>query len=141
MFKKEDMHNVKNTETIIGESVIVEGDFNGHGNVVIEGKLKGSFITDGHTLIGDKAEINANLKANSAFISGKVLGNIEINDSLDIARTAVIKGDIIASSIAIESGSEIEGHLSISKKHKKESDNQAQLEMAPKNRNKKEELE
>jgi cytoskeletal protein CcmA (bactofilin family) len=139
MFKKEDMQNVKNTETIIGESVIVEGDFNGHGNVVIEGKLKGSFMTDGHVLVGDHAEINANLKANSAFISGKVLGNIEINSSLDVAKTAIIKGDIQAGSIAVESGCEIEGHLSVSKKHAKEI-SEPQLDLKMKN-NKKEELE
>jgi len=141
MFKKEDMHNVKNTETIIGESVVVEGDFNGHGNVVIEGKLIGSFITDGHVLVGDKSEINANLKANSAFISGNVVGNIDINESLDIAKTAKIRGDIKASSIAVESGCEIEGNVSISKKHHKENPNQIEMEINTKNKNKKENLE
>lgn len=132
MFKKEDMRNVKDTETIIGESVVVEGDFNGHGNVVVEGKLNGSFITDGHVLVGDRAEINANLKANSAFISGIVYGNISINESLDIAKTAIIKGDIVASSIAVEAGCEIEGHINISKEHFQENGS-GQLEIKTKN--------
>lgn len=134
MFKKEDMHNVKNTETIIGESVIVEGDFNGHGNVVIDGKLIGSFVTDGHVLIGDKAEINANIVANSAFISGAVTGNVDINEALDIASNAKIKGDIKASSIAIEAGCEIDGHVNINKKHRKENPNQIEMEINTKNK-------
>ncbi len=113
MFKKEDMHNIKDTETIIGESVILEGDFNGHGNVVVEGKLNGSFSTDGHVLVGENAEINANITAKSAFISGKISGNINVEESLDIARTAFIKGDIKAQSIAVESGCEINGNVKI----------------------------
>ena len=111
MFKNENVKNVKNTETIIGESVIVEGEFNGHGNIVIEGKLNGHIKTDGHILIGDKAEIKANIESDSAFISGKVIGNIKVNNSIDIAKSASIKGDIEASSIAVEAGSKINGNI------------------------------
>lgn len=113
MFKKEDTHNIKDTETIIGESVVLEGDFNGHGNVVVEGKLNGSFSTDGHVLVGENAEINANINAKSAFISGRISGNIVVEESLDIARTAFIKGDIKAQSIAVESGCEISGNIKV----------------------------
>lgn len=113
MFKKEGIQNIKNTETIIGESVVVEGEFNGRGNVVIEGKLNGNLTTDGHVLVGDKSEINADLHAGSAFISGKVIGNIKVTESLDVAKTADIKGDIEAKSIAMESGCRINGKLNI----------------------------
>lgn len=113
MFKKEGVQNIKSTETIIGESVIVEGEFNGHGNVVIEGKLNGNLTTDGHVLVGDKAVIKADIKSGSAFISGKVTGNINVKGALDVAKTAIIQGDIDAHSIAMESGCSINGKLSI----------------------------
>ncbi|MCD4704979.1 polymer-forming cytoskeletal protein [bacterium] len=113
MFKNETPKNIKDTETIIGESVMVEGEFNGHGNVIIEGKLNGNLNTDGHVLVGEKAEINANIKASSAFISGLVKGNININDSLDVAKTAIINGDIKAQSIAVEAGCQINGKINI----------------------------
>jgi len=111
MFKNENTKNVKNTETIIGESVMVEGEFNGRGNIIIEGKLNGNIKTDGHILIGDKAEIKANIESGSAFISGKVSGNIKVNSSIDIAKSASIKGDIEAKSIAVEAGSRINGNI------------------------------
>ncbi len=120
MFKKEDMSSIKNTETIIGESVILEGDFNGHGNVVVEGRLNGSFSTDGHVLVGENAEINANINAKSAFISGRVIGNIDVEESLDIAKTAIIKGDIKAQSIAVESGCEINGNVKVGDQQNKQ---------------------
>ncbi len=111
MFKNETSKNVKDTETIIGESVVVEGDFKGNGNIIIEGKLNGNLSTDGHILIGEKAEINADIKAGSAFVSGQVKGNVKINNSLDIAKTAQIDGDIEASSIAMEAGCKVNGHI------------------------------
>ncbi|HNZ86650.1 MAG TPA: polymer-forming cytoskeletal protein [bacterium] len=116
MFKKEMPQNIKNTETVIGESVVLEGEFNSHGNIVLEGKLNGNLSTDGHVLIGDKAEVVANIKAGSAFISGKVIGNITLSDSIDIAKTANIQGDIKASSIAVESGCQINGRVSVGSK-------------------------
>jgi cytoskeletal protein CcmA (bactofilin family) len=120
MFKNENAKNIKNTETIIGESVVVEGEFNGHGNIVIEGKLNGNIKTDGHILIGDKAEIKANIESDSAFISGKVSGNIKVNTSIDIAKSASIRGDIEASSIAVEAGSKINGNIKMNGEVKKE---------------------
>ena len=116
MFKKEGVQNIKDMETIIGESVILEGEFNGHGNIVIEGKLNGNLATDGHVLIGEKAEINANIKAGSAFISGNVIGNISLTESIDIAKTAKIQGDIKAESIAVEAGCKINGKISVGTK-------------------------
>jgi len=116
MFKKEGPQNVKNMETIIGESVVLEGEFNGHGNIVIEGKLMGNLSTDGHVLIGERAEITANIKAGSAFISGKVIGDITLSDSIDIAKTANIQGDIKANSIAVESGCQLNGKISVGSK-------------------------
>jgi cytoskeletal protein CcmA (bactofilin family) len=120
MFKNENAKNIKNTETIIGESVVVEGEFNGHGNIVIEGKLNGNIKTDGHILIGDKAEIKANIESDSAFVSGKVSGNIKVNNSIDIAKSATIKGDIEASSIAVEAGSKINGNIKMNGEVKNE---------------------
>ncbi len=120
MFKKEGAQNIKNMETIIGESVILEGEFNGHGNIVIEGKLNGNLSTDGHVLIGERAEINANIKAGSAFISGKVTGNISLLESIDIAKTAKITGDIKASSIAVEAGCQMNGKISVGAKNQDE---------------------
>lgn len=120
MFKNESPKNVKNTETIIGESVIVEGEFNGHGNIVIEGKLNGNIKTDGHILVGERAEIKANIESDSAFISGKVDGNIKVASSIDIAKSATIKGDIEASSIAVEAGSKINGNIKMNGSTKKE---------------------
>ena len=101
----------KTIETIIGPSVKVEGDFKGEGDLVIEGILVGTLQTKNNLKIGQNALIEANIKANNAFISGKVKGNIVVKGKLEITDTAIILGSIKAQVISIESGALIKGNL------------------------------
>lgn len=103
--------SAKTIETIIGPSVKVEGDFKGEGDLIIEGILIGTLQTKNNLKIGKNALIEASVKANNAFISGKVKGNIIIKGKLEITGTAVILGNIKAQIISIESGALIKGDI------------------------------
>ena len=103
--------SAKGIETIIGPSVKVEGDFKGEGDLVIEGVLIGALQTKNNLKIGKNAIIEASIKANNAFISGKVKGNILVKGKVEITGTAVILGNIKAQIISIESGALIKGEL------------------------------
>ena len=83
MFNKENkMENIKNAETIIGLSVKVKGNFQGKGNIIINGQLEGSLKTASNLLIGENANLNANIEAVEANINGSVSGNIIIKKYL-----------------------------------------------------------
>ena len=103
--------SAKGIETIIGPSVKVEGDFKGEGDLVIEGVLIGNLQTKNNLKIGKNALIEANIKANNAFISGKVKGDILVKGKVEITGTAIILGNIKAQIISIESGALIKGTL------------------------------
>lgn len=114
MFNKNQptMHT-KSIETIIGPSVKVEGDFKGEGDLVIEGILIGNLETKNNLKIGQNAIVQAEIRANNAFVSGKVKGNVTIKGKIEIASTAVILGDIKAQIISIESGALLQGKISM----------------------------
>ena len=109
--KNQPVHQVKNIETIIGPSVKVEGDFTGEGDLVIEGVLVGNLSTKNNLKVGQNAIIQATIKANNAFISGKVKGDVTVKGKIEITSTAVILGNIKAQIISIESGALIKGSL------------------------------
>lgn len=114
MFSKNDSApTAKSVETIIGPSVKVEGDFKGEGDLVVEGILLGSLDTKNNLKIGQNAVVEANIKANNAFISGRVKGNITTKGKIEITGTAIILGDIKAQVISIESGALIKGQLNM----------------------------
>ncbi len=111
--KNQSVVSPKSTETIIGPSVRVEGDFKGDGDLIIEGMLVGTLNTKNNLKIGENAVLEASIKANNAFIAGRVKGNITIKGKLDITSSAVILGDIKAGLISIESGAVVQGNLSM----------------------------
>lgn len=111
--------NFKKIETIIGPSVKVKGDFNGEGNIVVEGIFEGNLKTKANLLVGAQAKITADIEANEAKISGEINGNIKIAGYLDVGSTAKINGDIEASELSIERGALLNGNCAMSSNNKK----------------------
>ena len=103
----------KDIETIIGPSVKLEGKFKGDGDLIVEGVLIGSLETKKNLKIGSSAIVQANIRADNAFISGKIKGNISVKGKLEITNTAIILGDIKAKIISIESGALIQGKVTM----------------------------
>jgi cytoskeletal protein CcmA (bactofilin family) len=114
MFKREkNLENFKNAETIIGASIKVKGNFNGQGDVIIEGKLEGSLKTNSNLLIGEKAKVLANIEAKEAIINGDIQGNLKIKHFLSIGKAAKIVGDVECGEISIARGALVKGQLTI----------------------------
>lgn len=112
MFKEMPNNNPGNpneTETIIGPSVRVEGDFITEGNIVVEGTVCGTLKTSRDLKVGAKSKIFANVMAENALISGEIQGNIKIKDKLELTSTAKIFGDVKTNILIIAAGSVLNG--------------------------------
>ncbi|MDD5071668.1 MAG: polymer-forming cytoskeletal protein [Patescibacteria group bacterium] len=121
MFKSQDeKEKIKEVETIIGPSIRVKGNFNGQGNIVVEGILEGSLKTNGDVFIGDKAKIAASVEAREARIGGEVTGNIKIKKYMEVAATGKIFGDIECSSLSVERGAILNGKCTMLPERKDE---------------------
>lgn len=109
--KEENLGKFKNAETIIGASVKVKGNFQGQGNIIVEGILDGSLKTKSNLFIGEKSKVTANIEVNSAVINGTVMGNITAKKYLAIGNNAKITGNIKYQEISIEKGAIINGQI------------------------------
>jgi len=110
MFKSQNSEEgFKKIETIIGPSVKVKGDFNSHGNIIVEGIVEGTLKTKGNLRVGSQAKITADVEAKEAKISGEVTGNLKIKGYLELSATAKVTGDIEAVSMSIERGAILNG--------------------------------
>jgi cytoskeletal protein CcmA (bactofilin family) len=133
MFKEN--QPVNETDTIIGPSVKVEGDFITEGNIIIEGIVCGTVKTSKNLKIGSTSKIFANIWAENALIAGEIQGNLTITGKLEITPTAKIFGDIKTSIISISSGAIINGKLQMAdnknKSVKPELSKQKKIELKP----------
>lgn len=112
MFSKENkLEKFKDAETIIGASIKVKGNFQGQGDIVIEGALEGSLKTEANLFIGDKAKVVASVESKDATINGEVRGNIKTRGYLALGGTAKIFGDIQYAELSVERGAIINGQL------------------------------
>jgi len=107
MFKETPITN--ETETVIGPSVKVEGDFVTEGNVIVEGMICGTIKTSRNLKVGPKSKIFANVFAENALISGEIQGNVKVNDRLEITSTGKIFGDIKVGTLIVAAGSILTG--------------------------------
>ncbi len=107
MFKENP--TVNETETIIGPSVRVEGDFVTEGNIIVEGVICGTIKTLKNLRVGSKSKIYANVTAENALVSGEIQGNIKVRGKLELTPTAKVFGDIKVGTLLVASGSIING--------------------------------
>jgi cytoskeletal protein CcmA (bactofilin family) len=99
----------QNVETVVGPSLKVKGNFQGKGNIIVEGEVEGSLKTDSFVYIGNKAKVTANVEAKTAKIGGIITGNLKIYEHVDIIGSAQIYGDIQCASLSVEKGAKING--------------------------------
>ena len=113
MFKPEEVQKNQTTETVIGPSVKVEGDFVGEGNVVVEGVVIGNLKTKNSLRVGPQAKVQARVEADNAQIAGEITGNIAVNQFLEIKASAKITGDVTEAILAIEKGARVNGKITM----------------------------
>lgn len=99
-------------DTVIGSNTQFEGTFNSSGNVRMDGEFAGSLEISGNILVGESAEIRADINARNISIAGTVRGNVSGN-KVQLLRTGRIWGDISASALTTEEGAFIDGKITM----------------------------
>ena len=101
------------TESIIGPSVHLEGNFNSSGNIVIAGSLSGSLTTSGNLRVEEGAKVQATVSAAHIFVAGEVRGDIYAGEQLELAPSARVIGNIDVKVLSVSPGAIIHGKCSM----------------------------
>ncbi len=100
-----DNMNTNNTsKNVLNADVEIKGNIKFSGELSFDGKLDGEIHTDGVLNLGDSAVINGNISGQSVVVRGKVNGNINAKEKVDIKSKAELFGDIRATKLVIEEG-------------------------------------
>lgn len=92
-------------KTVIGQHISVQGVVRGKENLVIEGSIKGSIELEKHQVtVGANGQVEAEIRADSVTITGRLKGNIHANRKVEITKEANFNGEIKAKRIAVEDG-------------------------------------
>ncbi|MBX3034960.1 MAG: polymer-forming cytoskeletal protein [Bdellovibrionaceae bacterium] len=97
--------------TYIAEGCRMRGDLETRGPLVLSGGLEGDGRIGGALSISVGARWHGNVHAKAGVIAGEVVGNVTIDEKLEIGATAVIRGSIAAKTLAIANGAVIDGDI------------------------------
>lgn len=106
-------HHEDDVETVVGPSVVVEGDFSSEGNILVKGTVSGNVQTGRLLTVEEGAKILANVKAGNAVVSGEVKGNMDVDEKLELTSSAKVLGDIQCRVLEVESGALVHGKVTM----------------------------
>ena len=101
-------------QATIGRSVVIKGEISGAESLYIDGRIEGTVSFGDHRVtVGRNGVVAANITAREVVIMGKVTGNIECSDRLDIRGEGTLVGDVVTQRISVEDGAVMSGKVQV----------------------------
>lgn len=101
-------------QATIGRSLVIKGEVSGAEALYVDGKIEGTIsIPENRVTIGRNGVVTANINAREVVIMGKVTGNIQCSDRLDIRGEGSLTGDVNTQRISVEDGAVLKGSVQV----------------------------
>ena len=102
----------KREVSIIGSSILVQGDMTGDEDLVVQGRLEGGItLKKNQVTIGREGRVNATVSANTIRVEGTVEGELRGKEQVIVARTGSVNGNIVAPRVTLEDGCRFKGAI------------------------------
>lgn len=96
----------------LGPSIHLSGTLTGSDDVAIDGKVDGTIrIPDHCVTLGPHARVSAPIVARRVSIAGSVTGDVTATESVEVASTGSVRGNIMAPAVAIADGATFTGSI------------------------------
>jgi cytoskeletal protein CcmA (bactofilin family) len=119
----------------IGRTLVIKGEVTGAESLFIDGRVEGTIsFPDNRVTVGRNGNVAANITAKEVVIMGKVQGNVECADRLDVRSEGVLAGDVITHRISIEEGAILKGGVEVRNPEKKDQKTQVQAQAQVQNK-------
>src|SRR5580700_1841293 len=119
-------------QATIGRTLVIKGELSGAEALYIDGRVEGKIsLPDHRVTIGRNGSAQANIVAREVVVMGKVNGNIDCSDRVDIRSEGSVTGDVSTIRISVEDGAVLKGGIQVkSGDHKHQNQAQSKAEAA-----------
>lgn len=101
-------------QATIGRTLVIKGELSGAEALYIDGRVEGKIsLPDHRVTIGRNGSAQANITAREVVVMGKVNGNIDCSDRVDIRSEGSVTGDVSTMRISVEDGAVLKGGIQV----------------------------
>jgi len=118
--KRKKQSSIKMTQlsSLIAEGVEINGDVVFAGGMRIDGRVKGNVIGRSHDgkppallVLSEKGQIEGSVRCGDAVVNGAVIGDLEVEQLLELQSDARVSGTIKYRQLQLDVGASVEGRL------------------------------
>ena len=99
----------------LGKGSHFEGKLTFEGKVKIDGTFVGEVFSQDTLILGEGADVKAEIDVGTAVIQGKLTGNVHASTAIELKAPADVRGNIEAPAIQIDKGVYFEGACKMTK--------------------------
>ncbi|PYV65711.1 MAG: cell shape determination protein CcmA [Acidobacteria bacterium] len=101
-------------QATIGRTLVIKGEVSGSESLYVDGRIEGTLSFKDHRVtVGRNGVVQANIAAREVVIMGKVTGNVECSDRVDIRSEGTLTGDVVSQRISVEDGAMLRGSVQL----------------------------
>jgi cytoskeletal protein CcmA (bactofilin family) len=104
--------------TVIGSSIVIDGEISGGENLVVLGTVKGKISLKESLLVESSGVIEAEIDTANIEVSGHVTGNISASEKVELKANCKVVGDIRSPRVLIADGAVFKGSVDMDIKGK-----------------------
>jgi cytoskeletal protein CcmA (bactofilin family) len=118
-------------QATIGRTLRIKGEVSGSEALYIDGCIEGKItMPESRVTIGRNGKVDASIVAREVVVMGKVTGNLECSDRVDIRSEGSLIGDVSCSRISVEDGALLKGGIQVRSADQKQDHRQNQTKSA-----------
>jgi len=120
-------------QATIGRTLVIKGEISGSEALYIDGRVEGKItMPESRVTVGRNGKVDASINAKEVVVMGKVNGNIECSDRVDIRSEGSVNGDISTVRISVEDGAALKGGITVHNEQKQSAPKDQAKQEAPK---------
>jgi cytoskeletal protein CcmA (bactofilin family) len=95
-------------DLVVGKNSRVTGDVESAGTILIEGTIIGN-LHGNKAILSERSYVKGDISANNISVAGKVEGQVEAKESIEVKATAHISGHMLTRSLSMMKGAIFNG--------------------------------
>jgi len=118
-------------QSTLGRTLSIKGEISGTEALYVDGKIEGKItMPESRVTVGRNGKVDASIQAKEVVVMGKVTGNIECSDRVDIRSEGSVHGDISTVRISVEDGASLKGGIQVRSEGKQNGKQESKQEQA-----------